>query len=176
MALFCVRWRRHIWALRLWRYVWRTNSRSPSMLMQNRSCNGRTAVRLIITHFNVSMHLFRGLSWFALTRREGSRLEVPMDHFSQSSDKIFSIPIMRMLAKNASATGDRHIFLNPGGPGGMWRHQLVWHSLTFCSQWTGLPAGICIRSKQTHRRRLPFTEFRSSWCQWIDAESCLLLR
>ncbi|RAH51714.1 alpha/beta-hydrolase [Aspergillus piperis CBS 112811] len=46
-----------------------------------------------------------------------SRLDVPMDHFSQQSDKAFSIPIIRMLAKNASATGDRHIFLNPGGPG-----------------------------------------------------------
>ncbi|TPR06696.1 hypothetical protein CAN33_0023865 [Aspergillus niger] len=46
-----------------------------------------------------------------------SRLDVPKDHFSHSSDKTFSIPIIRMLAKNASATGDRHIFLNPGGPG-----------------------------------------------------------
>ncbi|XRM46397.1 hypothetical protein ABZX51_009432 [Aspergillus tubingensis] len=53
----------------------------------------------------------------ALTRQEGSRLDVPMDHFSQPFDKVFSIPIIRMLAKNASATGDRHIFLNPGGPG-----------------------------------------------------------
>ncbi|RAL00026.1 alpha/beta-hydrolase [Aspergillus ibericus CBS 121593] len=46
-----------------------------------------------------------------------SRLDVPMDHFRQPSKKTFSIPIIRMLAKNASASGDRHIFLNPGGPG-----------------------------------------------------------
>ncbi|RAK89247.1 alpha/beta-hydrolase [Aspergillus costaricaensis CBS 115574] len=46
-----------------------------------------------------------------------SRLEVPVNHLNQSSDKTFSLPIIRMLAKNASATGDRHIFLNPGGPG-----------------------------------------------------------
>ncbi|PWY96533.1 hypothetical protein BO94DRAFT_505852 [Aspergillus sclerotioniger CBS 115572] len=31
-----------------------------------------------------------------------SRLDVPVDHFSQSSEKAFSIPIIRMLAKKAS--------------------------------------------------------------------------
>lgn len=41
-----------------------------------------------------------------------------MDHFNKSTDKTFSIPLMRMLATNASVTGDRHILLNPGGPGG----------------------------------------------------------
>ncbi|KAL2212447.1 alpha/beta-hydrolase [Sarocladium strictum] len=45
-------------------------------------------------------------------------LEVPMDHFGPPSDKIFTIPLIRMIATNASANGDRHIFINPGGPGG----------------------------------------------------------
>ncbi|GKZ92275.1 hypothetical protein AnigIFM59636_004997 [Aspergillus niger] len=65
----------------------------------------------------VNNHTLQCLFRKALTRQEGSRLDVPKDHFSHSSDKTFSIPIIRMLAKNASATGDRHIFLNPGGPG-----------------------------------------------------------
>ncbi|KAM7184308.1 alpha/beta-hydrolase [Naviculisporaceae sp. PSN 640] len=50
-----------------------------------------------------------------------SELEVPVDQFGQSQPAKtsgFSIPLIRMLASNASATGDRHIFLNPGGPGG----------------------------------------------------------
>ncbi|TVY81281.1 putative hydrolase [Lachnellula suecica] len=47
---------------------------------------------------------------------ECSRLDVPMDHFSKSSNKTFSIPVVRMLGKNV--TGDNHILLNPGGPGG----------------------------------------------------------
>lgn len=55
---------------------------------------------------------------------EGSQLDVPMDHFNKSSDKTFSISIIRMLAKNASTAGDRHILLNPGGPGGMLKPQL----------------------------------------------------
>jgi hypothetical protein len=42
-----------------------------------------------------------------------------MDHFNKSSDKKFSIPLIRMLATNASDTGDKTILLNPGGPGGM---------------------------------------------------------
>lgn len=50
--------------------------------------------------------------------RIGCRLDVPMDHLNKSSDKMFSIPLIRMLATNASASGDRHILLNPGGPGG----------------------------------------------------------
>lgn len=41
-----------------------------------------------------------------------------MDHFGPPSDKIFTIPLIRLLAANASASGDRHIFFNPGGPGG----------------------------------------------------------
>jgi len=49
---------------------------------------------------------------------EGSRLEVPMDYFEKSSNGSFSIPIIRMIGKNASISGDRHILLNPGGPGG----------------------------------------------------------
>jgi hypothetical protein len=43
-----------------------------------------------------------------------------MDHFNKSfSDKTFSIPLIRMLATNTSATGGKSILLNPGGPGGM---------------------------------------------------------
>ncbi|PWY62004.1 hypothetical protein BO83DRAFT_394319 [Aspergillus eucalypticola CBS 122712] len=72
----------------------------PSALMGVPYCSGRSAVKLTTVLSN-----------------EGSRLDIPMDHYSQPSDKAFSIPIIRMLAKNASASGDRHIFLNPGGPG-----------------------------------------------------------
>ncbi|KAG0651839.1 hydrolase [Hyphodiscus hymeniophilus] len=50
---------------------------------------------------------------------ECSRLDVPMDNWNKSSGKSFSIPVIRLQAKNASATGDRHILLNPGGPGGI---------------------------------------------------------
>lgn len=41
-----------------------------------------------------------------------------MDHFSKSSHKTFSIPLIRLLATNASANGNKSILLNPGGPGG----------------------------------------------------------
>ncbi|KAK8041605.1 hypothetical protein PG994_014612 [Apiospora phragmitis] len=43
-----------------------------------------------------------------------------MDHFNKPCSKTFTIPLIRMLAANASATGDRHILFNPGGPGGKW--------------------------------------------------------
>ncbi|KAK6835155.1 hypothetical protein PG987_009849 [Apiospora arundinis] len=46
-----------------------------------------------------------------------AQIDVPMDHFSESSDKKFTIPLIRKLGANASATGDRHILYNPGGPG-----------------------------------------------------------
>ncbi|KAE9378409.1 alpha/beta-hydrolase [Stipitochalara longipes BDJ] len=49
---------------------------------------------------------------------ECARLDVPMDHLNKSKDKTFSIPLIRMLATNASDTGNRTILLNPGGPGG----------------------------------------------------------
>ena len=66
------------------------------------------------------LHVFR----FSIRlTRKGSRLDVPMDHFNKSSDKTFSIPLIRMLATDASATGDRHILMNPGGPGGMLKLQ-----------------------------------------------------
>jgi hypothetical protein len=41
-----------------------------------------------------------------------------VDHFHKSSDKTFSIPLIRMLAFNASTGGNKSILLNPGGPGG----------------------------------------------------------
>lgn len=41
-----------------------------------------------------------------------------MDHNNPSQEKTFSIPIIRMLATNASATNGTTILLNPGGPGG----------------------------------------------------------
>lgn len=44
-----------------------------------------------------------------------------MDHFNKSSEKTFSIPLIRMLATNASSTGEKTILLNPGGPGGMFQ-------------------------------------------------------
>ncbi|KAK8067390.1 hypothetical protein PG997_014137, partial [Apiospora hydei] len=46
-----------------------------------------------------------------------SKLDVPIDHFNTSSVETFTIPLIRMIAHNASATGDRHIIFNPGGPG-----------------------------------------------------------
>ncbi|KAH8589283.1 Alpha/Beta hydrolase protein [Bisporella sp. PMI_857] len=49
---------------------------------------------------------------------ECARIDVPMDHFNQTSDKTFSIPLIRMLATNATANGGKTILLNPGGPGG----------------------------------------------------------
>ncbi|KAI9159146.1 alpha/beta-hydrolase [Paramyrothecium foliicola] len=49
---------------------------------------------------------------------KGSQLDVPMDHFNKSSAETFTLPLIRLLGKNASATGDRHILCNPGGPGG----------------------------------------------------------
>jgi hypothetical protein len=46
-----------------------------------------------------------------------------MDHFTDSAlEKTFSIPLVRMLASNASASGGKTIFLNPGGPGGNLRN------------------------------------------------------
>lgn len=60
----------------------------------------------------------------------GSRLDVPMDH-NTPGDKTFSIPLIRMLATNASATGDRHILLNPGGPGGLSTSPKTWQLLIF---------------------------------------------
>jgi len=53
-----------------------------------------------------------------LTNLRGSRLDVPKDHFNKSSEESFSIPLIRLLAHNASASGNKHVFLNPGGPGG----------------------------------------------------------
>ena len=41
-----------------------------------------------------------------------------MDHFNKSSAHGFSIPLIRMLATNTSATGGKSILINPGGPGG----------------------------------------------------------
>ncbi|KAL3419804.1 hypothetical protein PVAG01_08302 [Phlyctema vagabunda] len=49
---------------------------------------------------------------------ECARIDVPMDHFNKSSGKTFSIPLIRLLATNTSATGGKTILLNPGGPGG----------------------------------------------------------
>ncbi|RDW72195.1 hypothetical protein BP5796_08229 [Coleophoma crateriformis] len=50
---------------------------------------------------------------------ECTRIDVPMDQFNKSaSDKTFSIPLVRLLATNTSATGGKSIVLNPGGPGG----------------------------------------------------------
>lgn len=73
-------------------------------------------MRSAITPSNVRVLSFSNLKW---VDKKGSRLDVPMDHFNKSSDKTFSIPLIRMLATNASASGDRHVFMNPGGPGGM---------------------------------------------------------
>jgi len=53
--------------------------------------------------------------------KKGARIDVPMDHFNKVSEKTFSIPLIRMLAKNSSA---KSILLNPGGPGGMPPFQL----------------------------------------------------
>lgn len=58
---------------------------------------------------------------------ECARIDVPMDHFNKSgSDKTFSLPLIRMLGTNTSATGGKSILFNPGGPGAsginfMWR-------------------------------------------------------
>jgi hypothetical protein len=42
-----------------------------------------------------------------------------MDQFNTTvSNKKFSIPLIRMLAANASANGGKSIIMNPGGPGG----------------------------------------------------------
>lgn len=41
-----------------------------------------------------------------------------MDHFNNSSNATFSIPLTRLLGKNNTAIGAKHILLNPGGPGG----------------------------------------------------------
>lgn len=47
---------------------------------------------------------------------ECTRLDVPLDHFSDSRDKKhgFSIPLIRLIGRNAT----KSILLNPGGPGG----------------------------------------------------------
>jgi pimeloyl-ACP methyl ester carboxylesterase len=41
-----------------------------------------------------------------------------MDHFNSSSTKTFSIPLIRLLATNASSNNNQTIIFNPGGPGG----------------------------------------------------------
>lgn len=47
---------------------------------------------------------------------ECATVHVPMDHFDakRSGNKTFSIPMVRLIAKNATET----ILFNPGGPGG----------------------------------------------------------
>ncbi len=56
------------------------------------------------------------VTWNIVANRKGARIDVPMNHDEPSSGKTFSIPLIRMLGKNA--TDGKTILLNPGGPGG----------------------------------------------------------
>ncbi|EGS22393.1 uncharacterized protein CTHT_0019240 [Thermochaetoides thermophila DSM 1495] len=50
---------------------------------------------------------------------ECTNLSVPIDHFSErSSDKTFTIPLIRLRSNRTSDTPLPNILLNPGGPGG----------------------------------------------------------